>query len=87
MYSILLHEAVAEVSKGKIYTIQNVPIEFVCVTCFNPSHFDTLSNMRPGSSRRSQNRTTSDLSYLLGLRRRSPQRHATTVGDICSKLL
>ncbi len=67
---VVPHEAVAEVSKSNLYINQkknDVPIEIVCVTCFNPSHFaqpllNALSNMRPGSSRRSQNRTT--LTYL-----------------------
>ena len=89
------HEAVAEVSKGKAYIIQKkvAPLEnvCVCVTCFNPSHFaqpflDTLlSDMSAGCSRRSQNRTTCDLYLYLGLRRLSPQRHATIVETLGQK--
>ena len=38
---VVPHEAVPEVSQGKVYINQkkNVPIEIVCVTCSNTSHF------------------------------------------------
>ncbi len=43
--SVVPHEAVPEISKGKVYIYvyinqkKNVPIGIVCVTCWNTSHF------------------------------------------------
>ena len=86
----------AEVSKGKVYiynseekcAYRNCVCVCVC-DMFQPFALRaTLSGHAEQHEHQSQVAKSSyDLSYLLGIGRRSPQRHATTVGEICSKVL